>query len=54
MATLGLWEPTEEMDENDRERFKNHAKEKVEKLKNPNNIVSDRRIILKYLDKSVT
>jgi hypothetical protein len=42
------------MGEEDRERFAAHAKEKVEKLKNPNNSVSDKRVILKYLDKAIT
>ena len=53
-AALGLWEPNENMNETDHERFKRHAREKIEKLKNPNNLVSDKRIVLKYLDKSIT
>jgi hypothetical protein len=39
------------MREKDQERFRNHEKEKVEKLKNPNNSVSDKRVVLKYLNK---
>jgi hypothetical protein len=54
LAELGLWEPTDEMSEDDRARFVAHSKEKIEKLKNPNNSVSDKRIILKYLDKNIT
>lgn len=54
LAELGLWEPSDEMAEEDRERFAAHAREKIEKLKNPNNSVSDTRIILKLLDKAIT
>jgi hypothetical protein len=54
LAALGLWEPTDEMTEVDQQRFQRHAKEKVEKLKNPNNSVSDRRVVLKYLDKTIS
>ena len=42
------------MSETDQERFKNHSKEKIQKLKNPNFSVSDKRIVLKFLDKSIT
>lgn len=42
------------MREKDQERFRNHEKEKLEKLKNPNNSVSDTRIVLKYLNKDIT
>ena len=42
------------MNETDQERFKRHSREKIEKLKNPNISVSDKRIVLKYLDKDVT
>jgi hypothetical protein len=42
------------MAEDDQARFAAHAKEKIEKLKNPNNSVSDKRVILKYLDKAIT
>jgi hypothetical protein len=38
----------------DKDKFENHYKDKVEKLKNPNNFVSTTRIILKYLDRSIT
>lgn len=54
LAEYGLWEPTDDMSEEDRARFAAHSKEKIEKLKNPNNSVSDKRIILKYLDKNIT
>lgn len=54
LAAIGLWQPSDEMSEDDRERFAAHAREKIQKLKNPNNSVSDKRIILKYLDKNVT
>lgn len=36
------------------ERFRRHAQEKVQKLKNPNNSVSDKRVVLKYLNKSLS
>ena len=42
------------MNKNDYEKFKSHEKEKVQKLKNPNNSVSSTRIILKFLNKSIT
>lgn len=42
------------MHEDDQARFKAHSKEKIYKLKNPNNSVSDKRIILKFLDKQIT
>ena len=54
LAELGCWRPTEKMNETDQERFKRHSREKIEKLKNPNISVSDKRIVLKYLDKEVT
>lgn len=54
LAELGFWEPQENMSEFHQERFRRHAQEKVQKLKNPNNSVSDRRVVLKYLDKSIT
>jgi hypothetical protein len=38
----------------DKEKFENGYREKVEKLKNPNNFVSATRIIVKYLDRTVT
>lgn len=54
LAELGLWQPSEDMDEEERAKFTAHSKEKIEKLKNPNNSVSSTRIILKFLDKSIT
>ena len=33
------------------QKFDYHEAEKLEKLKNPNNRVSDKRIVLKYLPK---
>lgn len=42
------------MREKDQERFINHGKEKLAKLKNPNNSVCDKRIIIKFLDKDIT
>lgn len=42
------------MNDFDQERFRRHAREKVQKLKNPNNSVSDRRVVMKYLEKDVT
>lgn len=54
LAAFGFWEPTDDMNEEDATRFKAHSREKIEKLKNPNIAVSDKRVILKYLDKSIT
>lgn len=31
-----------------------HYKDKIEKLKNPNHSVSDKRVVLKHLDKDIT
>lgn len=38
----------------DKDKFENLYREKVEKLKNPNNFVSKTRIIFKYLERTVT
>ena len=54
LAELGLWQANDEMDEEDRAKFTSHYKEKIEKLKNPNNSVSNTRIILKFLDKGIS
>lgn len=54
LAELGLWQANDDMDEEDRTKFTSHYKEKIEKLKNPNNSVSNTRIILKFLDKDIS
>lgn len=38
----------------DTEKFEHSQREKVEKLKNPNMFVSATRIILKYLDRTIS
>lgn len=42
------------MNKYDYEMFKNHEKEKIQKLKNPNESISSTRVILKHLDKAIT
>lgn len=54
LALLGKWRAEEGMNKFDYEKFKAHEKEKVQKLKNPNNSISSTRIVMKNLDKSLS
>lgn len=54
LALVGRWKAELGMSKNDYELFKNHEKEKVQKLKNPNESISSTRVILKHLDKTIT
>jgi hypothetical protein len=53
LALVGRWKAEEGMNKYDYQMFKDHEREKVDKLKNPNLSISERRVILKHLDMNV-
>lgn len=54
LADEGICRPEPWMLRQDTEKFEHSQREKVEKLKNPNMFVSATRIILKYLDRTIS
>lgn len=51
MARLGTFDPNLAKNEIETDRRKKHLEEKLEKLKNPNNVVSVTRVAFKHLPK---
>jgi hypothetical protein len=52
LCVMGIFEPEEDMNQKEQQRREEHVRTKLQKLKNPNFFVSDKRIAMKGLPRN--